>query len=259
MNILLFDQHELSGGRLCLPGNDRRALHIRNILDLKEGDSIRVGMINGGIGKGRILEVEGPNVEIEIFLEDDPRPERNLTLILALPRPIMLQRILKQATVLGVKTFYLIRSEKVQKSYFQSTALEPKNIRDLLLQGLEQAVDTRLPGVYIHQRFKPFVEDSVPRMHGGSLLLAHPEADQALPDVYRKGMLKNEITLAIGPEGGWNDFEVKLFRDKGFSCFSFGSRILHVDTAVLALLSQVIVLQDLVVGRCISDAALHRK
>ena len=57
-------------------------------------------------------------------------------------------------------------------------------------------------------------------------------------------MVKNFV-LAVGPEGGWNDFEVQAFMDQGFDCFSFGSRILHVDTAVLVLLSQLMMLQDL--------------
>ncbi|MCI5151399.1 MAG: hypothetical protein D3916_18805, partial [Candidatus Electrothrix sp. MAN1_4] len=80
-------------------------------------------------------------------------------LILALPRPIMLQRILKQATVMGIRRLHLIRSAKVEKSFFQTPVLEPEKIRELLLEGLTQAMDTCLPEVHIHRRFKPFVQD----------------------------------------------------------------------------------------------------
>ncbi|MCW5204744.1 RsmE family RNA methyltransferase, partial [Desulfobulbus sp. N2] len=50
---------------------------------------------------------------------------------------------------------------------------------------------------------------------------------------------KKRILLAIGPEGGWNDFEVNSFLEQGFLPFSMGNRILHVDTAVVALLAQL--------------------
>jgi RsmE family RNA methyltransferase len=47
------------------------------------------------------------------------------------------------------------------------------------------------------------------------------------------------ICLAIGPEGGWNDYEVDRFIQAGFRAFSMGERILQVDTAVVALLAQI--------------------
>ena len=245
MNLLLFEQNELSGSYLNLAGNDRRARHIVDILGLQMDDIVRVGMVNGKMGSGRILQVGKQGVEMKITLSVLPIEDRDMTLILALPRPIMLQRILKQASVMGIRRFHLIRSARVQKSYFQSTAVQEESVRSVLLQGLEQAMDTRLPEVFVHNRFKPFVEDIVPEMEEEGRLLAHPGASLTLPDLYDQGSVDNKLVLAIGPEGGWNDFEVQSFRDQGFACFSFGSRILHVDTAVLVLLSQLMVLQDL--------------
>ena len=48
-----------------------------------------------------------------------------------------------------------------------------------------------------------------------------------------------------GPEGGWNDFELDMFVDQGFIPFTMGKRILHVDTATVALLAQLQLLYDL--------------
>ncbi len=245
MNLLLFEERELSGSRLTLAAKDRRARHILEILGLGPGESLRVGMVNGQVGTGEVLQAGERGVELAITLAGAPLAGRSMTLVLALPRPIMLQRILKQATVMGVRHFHLIRSAQVQKSYFQSSVLRPHNLRGILLQGLEQAMDTRMPLVSVHNRFRPFVEDVVPAMEQGSRLLAHPEASFTLPDIYGQGGLDADPVLAIGPEGGWNDFEVRSFMDQGFASFSFGPRILHVDTAVLVLLSQLMVLQDL--------------
>ncbi|MDH3347966.1 MAG: 16S rRNA (uracil(1498)-N(3))-methyltransferase [Desulfobulbaceae bacterium] len=243
MNVLLFDENELLGSTLHL--KDRRATHITGILHSKPGDTLRVGMINGLGGTGRVLKVEDSEVILDVQLTSSPAPKMTLDLILALPRPIMLKRILKQATVLGVRSIHLIRSQRVEKSFFHSPVLQPENMRNLLIEGLEQAMDTKLPTITIHHRFKPFIEDVVPAMNSAAKLLAHPGEEGTLTDLYGADVSLDNNVLAVGPEGGWNDYEVDCFYDAGFHGFSMGPRILHVDTAVVALLSQLQVLHDL--------------
>jgi RsmE family RNA methyltransferase len=243
MNIVLFEEYELAGDRLVLSG--RRADHIRSVLRLDRGDSLRVGRVNGPMGRAEILAWQGNDVELRVDLDREPPPAARVELILALPRPIMVQRILKQATVLGIERLHLIRSARVEKSFFHSPVLQEGKIRELLLQGLEQAVDTRLPEVFIHHRFRPFVEDVVPTLQGCGIL-AHPGVEKTLPVVFaRCGDPVPRILLAVGPEGGWNDFELECFIRQKFQPFTMGSRILHVDTAVTALLAQLRLLLDI--------------
>ena len=245
MNILLFEPAELDGSLLRLAEEDRRAQHVVQVLRLAPGDDLRVGMVNGGMGTGRILGLQDGRLEMEVSLAAPPPEPPAIELILALPRPIMLQRILKQATVLGVRRFHLIRSQKVQKSFFQGSVLQAENLRELLLQGLEQAVDTRLPEVCLYHRFRPFVEDVLPTLTAAGRLLAHPGQGPGLADLHGAGRIDSPLLLAIGPEGGWSEHEVGSFREQGFTCFSLGPRILHVDTAVLVLLAQVRLLQEI--------------
>ncbi|HHO48360.1 MAG TPA: 16S rRNA (uracil(1498)-N(3))-methyltransferase [Desulfobacteraceae bacterium] len=245
MNLLLFEPDELSGSLLRLDAGDRRARHIREVLGLRPGDLLRVGMINGKMGSGRITDSDGGGFVIEVRLTAPPPVLPAMELILALPRPIMLQRILKQATVLGVRSFHLIRSRRVQKSYFQSSVLRAETVREILLQGLEQAVDTRLPEVHVHERFRPFMEEVAPVIRSDSRLLAHPGTDADLAWLFREERIGGGIVLAVGPEGGWNEYELRCFLDLGYCPFSMGPRILHVDTAVLVLLSQLKILQEL--------------
>jgi 16S rRNA (uracil1498-N3)-methyltransferase len=47
------------------------------------------------------------------------------------------------------------------------------------------------------------------------------------------------VVLAIGPEGGWNDFELGLLEARGFQRISLGPRSLRTDTACIAMLSLV--------------------
>ena len=45
------------------------------------------------------------------------------------------------------------------------------------------------------------------------------------------------VLIAIGPEGGWNDFELRLLEAHGFTRVGLGPRTLRVDTACTALLA----------------------
>ncbi|MGR0480851.1 MAG: 16S rRNA (uracil(1498)-N(3))-methyltransferase [Candidatus Electronema sp. V4] len=241
MNLLLFTQEELADGCLRLSGF--RAEHIRRVLGLAAGDSLRLGMINGRLGQGTVLSIDAEAVTLVVQLEREPPPPPPVELILALPRPIMLQRILKQAATLGVRRIHLIRSAKVEKSFFHSPALLPEKIRERLLEGLTQAaVDTRLPEVRVHPLFSAFIHDVLPELDG-CRLLAHPGVSAGLPEVFPKN--GERVLLAVGPEGGWNEHELRCLSEQGFTAFAMGSRILHVDTAVAVLLGQLQLLREM--------------
>ncbi|WP_448872885.1 16S rRNA (uracil(1498)-N(3))-methyltransferase [Desulfobulbus propionicus] len=242
MNLLLLDPCEITSEEAILTG--RRSTHLRTVLKVAPGDTVRVGVVRGRVGTGRVLAIEGEAVRLSVELTDQPVCDLHVELILALPRPIMLQRILKQATVLGVRRFYLIRSRRVEKSFFHSPVLEPEKIHALLLEGMEQAMDTWLPEVTIHQRFKPFVEDVLPTLAGKGLI-ADPAGAGTLAEGPVSGDQGQRLLLAVGPEGGWSDHELQSFADQGFYGFTMGSRILHVDTAVVSLLAQLQLLYDL--------------
>ncbi len=250
MNIILLQREEIHADTVIL--RDRRAEHIRKILKSREGDLLRAGIIGGPLGSARVMSSHGREVTLRLDCRQEPPAKAATALILALPRPIMLKRVLAQATAMGVERIMLINARRVEKSFFQSSLLSPAGIRTALLQGLEQAGDTRLPEVSLHPRFRPFIEDELPPpRHGGPLrLLAHPATEPAAaatatadPPAAAATGPKTATTsgwrqlLAIGPEGGWVDFELDRFYQQGFRPFSWGQRILRVDTAVPVLLA----------------------
>jgi len=248
MNLLLFEATELgSDAKVTL--KDRRSHHIINILGCRPGDRIRAGVINGAMGKAEILAINGKGRKAEVVLHFTPAEiqvvQPTVDLILGLVRPIMLKRILAQAVSLGVGRIFLIRSNRVEKSFFEAKLLQDENYRQYLLQGLEQAKDTYLPKVTIHQRFKPFIEDVVPGLNSpySWKLLAHPAAGADLKQTVGKG-LGGRALLAVGPEGGWVDYEVEKFLGQSFIPINMGRRVLRTDTAVVALLAQLMLLLE---------------
>ena len=242
MNLLLLESHEITADNTVIL-SDRRSEHIIRILACKPGDTVRVGVINGPVGTGEIVSIKNIEVALRFTPEGPPSEQPPLDLILGLVRPIMLKKILAQAASLGVGRIFLINANRVEKSFFGASLLKGERYRSYLIEGLEQAKVTYLPQVSIHQRFRPFVEDFVPTIAKSysRLLLAHPEAGEALKQVTGTE-ISGRTLLAVGPEGGWVDFEIEKFLGQLFVPVSLGDRVLRTDTAVVALLSQLMVL-----------------
>jgi RsmE family RNA methyltransferase len=247
MNLILLHPQELTDQHAILTG--RRAEHIHKVLRCTIGDSVRIGVLDGMLGTGCIQEMDGNRVVLQVHLTTEPPLFPPTDLILAVPRPIMLKRVLAQAASMGVSRIFLVNANRVEKSFFSSTLIQNNDFTEPLCLGLEQAMDTRLPEISVHPRFRPFVEDLLPSLLSDCpiRLLAHPEGDRTIAQA-AKGLLgqpDQRTVLAIGPEGGWVDFEVEHFKTQGFAPFSLGPRILRVDTAVPALLAQLSLLRQL--------------
>ena len=233
--ILLFPEDFAAGAADRAVLREDRLRHVTQVLRASVGDELRVGIAGGQIGRGRICALDDEGVELEVRLERDPPSPAPATLVLALPRPPMLRRVLHTATAMGVKRIALIGARRVEKSFWDSHALHDKAIREQLVLGLEQACDTVLPEVRMSRRFKPFVMDELPEWSAGSrALVAHPGSAAECPR-----QVAGSVTLAIGPEGGFNDFEIETFEAQGFEAVHLGERILRVEAAVPALLSRL--------------------
>ncbi|MFT6914982.1 MAG: 16S rRNA (uracil1498-N3)-methyltransferase [Motiliproteus sp.] len=234
MNLLLLtDADFIDPNRVRIDG--RRHAHIRDIHKAALGDPLRVGLLEGLIGRGVITRLDDQCVELEIQMDQPPPPQLSLTLLLALPRPKMLRRIFQSCATLGVAELILINSYRVEKSYWQSPLLAKDKIHEQLILGLEQGIATQLPRITLRKRFKPFVEDELPALIKGSrALVAHPYQAQPCPR-----QSDQPTVLAIGPEGGFIPYEIDKLTDTGFTAIEIGRRILRVETAVTTLCAKL--------------------
>jgi RsmE family RNA methyltransferase len=234
MNLLLFSPEECPApGIIRLDG--RRLQHVMTVHRASVGESLRVGEIGGRLGTGTISALSPQSMDIHYTLAEAPPAKLPLTLLLSLPRPKMLKRILQAVAALGVERLVLMNSYRVEKSFWTSPWLEPDAVREQLLLGLEQARDTVLPAVQLEPLFKPFVEDRLPALCiDRQRLVAHPGTTQACPVA-----LNQPLVLAIGPEGGFIPYEIEKLAGAGFEVVHLGPRILRVETAVTALIARL--------------------
>lgn len=244
MNLLLFTAADRLGDESLII-TDQRLRHLLEVHRAKVGDSIRVGEVAGLMGAGEITELDSNRAIIKFSLPQAPPPKLPLTLVLALPRPKMLRRILRSVAELGIKELHVINSYRVEKSYWQSPVLRAEPVRDYLLAGLEQARDTQLPIVSYHKRFKPFAEDVLPSLiTGRRALLAHPGDFPPCP-----GTSEEATLLVVGPEGGFIPYEVQKLQEAGCAAVSLGPRILRVENAINVLTGRLFSFVDADVNR----------
>ncbi|MFW2176797.1 MULTISPECIES: 16S rRNA (uracil(1498)-N(3))-methyltransferase [unclassified Moraxella] len=215
--------------------------HLHETLKLQIGDSIKVGITNGNLGTAIVQDLNQTSVTLCQIHCPTPFPAKlPLTVILALPRPKVLRRLIMDMTAMGVQKLILVNSYRTEKSYWQSPLLA--KIDEYIHEGLQQGCDTVPMLVECKKRLKPFVEDELPAMiDGKQAIIAHPYANSHFSQVYQS---EQETVLVIGAEGGWIDYEVALFEKMGVQSAHIGQRILRTENAVSVLCGMVLLKQN---------------
>jgi RsmE family RNA methyltransferase len=274
LNRFLFDPSELEDDQrtIILPKEDFRTIHAAKILGLRNGDTVRAGLVRqelltdtatiqwipeGKVKKAEPLGNGDPPGSLRISLQDlkapssDQMDDMKVSLLLALPRPLQLGRMLPMIAQMGVDQLVLTGATKVPKDYFGSHLFrKPELITDKLVEGLCQAGDVRLPKLWIRKNLRDFMAQELdvlfPRDEFARVI-AHPQRgddDTSKTNRMRDVVFpcssdnKRRILLAVGPEGGWEEpDELDRFRELGFQQITLGTRILRSDVAVVSLLS----------------------
>ncbi len=235
MNLIILSKNDYIEGTSRVEIHDHRLTHILEVNKPSVGDELRVGLLGGNIGCGKVTYLNDDRVEMDVVLDRKPPAPLLFTLILAMVRPRVFRRVLTQVTAMGIKKIIVINSYRVEKSFWKSPVLEADSLNKHIILGLEQGQDTIVPEVLIRPLFKPFVEDELPDIIKGTLpLVAHPYSPTQCP--YNVG---KSITLAIGPEGGFIPYEVNKLMECGFAAINMGERTLHVESAISGLVSRL--------------------
>jgi RsmE family RNA methyltransferase len=253
VNLLLVESAELAGDSTCTL-SDRRAVHLRTVLGVVVGSQVKAGVIAGGIGTAEVLADDGTQIMLRVAVAEAGPPPVPIELVLAIPRPKVLSRVIEAAAAFGVARIDLTNAWRVDKSYLRSPRLEPESLGLAARLGAEQGATTRLPAIAIHRRLMELLDTRWPTPTQGLGPIPMPEPTPMLKLVAHPGAPPIEravtealapVCLAIGPEGGWIERELETFVARGFTPVSLGAPILRVETAVAAALGQLLVLRRL--------------
>ncbi len=239
MNIILFSDNDKYFSDFCFIKNDERYLHIKNILHLKEGDVFKCGLINGKIGKGIIKEIDEARLLFSFIEEEIPETLYPINLIIGIPRPIQLKRLLKDVATIGVSSIHLVGTILGEKSYLDSTLIEENKIEKYLLEGASQAGSTILPTCTIYSSVYQFFEKM--KIDKEVTKIIFDINYKNAPSVSARDIKKcKSIWLSFGSERGWSEKERNIFYREGFRSITLGKRILRTETACIVGLSYVL-------------------
>ncbi len=226
MNIILLPEDTQHSVTL---NNANVLKHAHQVLKLQVGDVVKVGILRGNLGTATVADIQPHRLTLTNIQCHQTIPKKlPLGIVLALPRPKVLRRLIIDMTAMGVENLILINSYRSEKSYWQSPLL--KRIDEFITEGLQQAGDTVPLNVTFQHRFKPFVEDELPQLIvNKQAIVAHPYSDRHLNQVWQNHL---PHMLMIGAEGGWIDYEVNLFLQQGCDIAHLDKRILRTENAV---------------------------
>jgi RsmE family RNA methyltransferase len=254
VNLLLFEADELGrpGGAAIdaeveLAADDRRARHLREVLRAQPGQTVRAGVVRGATGRAQLLTADG-SMRLRVTLDGAVSPRPPVQLVLAVPRPKVLPRVLETAASLGVARIDLVNAWRVDRSYFSSPRMAADELAAALRLGCEQGATTWVPDIELHPLLMPFIETEAGRWPADAhRVIAHPRAGAPIETAVPPGA-RAPVLVAIGPEGGWIDRELASFSALDFRAVTLGEAVLRVEAAVAAVLAQIHLLRRLQAG-----------
>ena len=233
MNIVLLDPRQTESEYWSI-SSKRQLEHLQQHLEITVGDTLKVGIREGKRYLTEIVEVTEQAIKLKPLKEEIIPEKLPVTLIVAMPRPKVLRRLIMDSVTLGVEKIILLHSYRVDKSYWQTPFLQ--QLDHYVSLGLEQAGDTVAPQIEIYKRFKPFVEDVLPGLISVErpAYVAHPYVEKSMPFA-----IDHPCTIVIGPEGGFIPYEIDLLIKNGCQALSLGNRIIRTETVIPYVLGRL--------------------
>ena len=214
---------------------DDQAHYLRSVMRLNAGDSIILFNGHGGEFRCRIEQLarRQSSCLIESFTEIDREMPCRVHIVQAACRSEKIETVLQKATELGAASFQVVRSER--SSLKLDAAKLTRRIQrwqKIIIEAVEQSGRTIVPA--IHWRNRP--EDIHQQ---GACFTLHPDTEFNWQQQRQSIAQSNDITLAIGPEGGWSSRDLEQLLHDGFQPLCFGPRIMRTETAAPALLAAI--------------------
>ena len=153
----------------------------------------------------------------------------SLTLAQALVKGDKFDWVVQKATELGVTRIVPLLTEHSEFRKAEGRELRLLRWRRIALEATKQCGRRKLIELGEVQNFQQFCETEP----NGLRLIFSERGGKGLAQMASA----NSVTLAIGPEGGWSENEIKLAEIHGFVPVHLGNRILRTETAAVAAVS----------------------
>ena len=218
------------------------AHHLRDVLRMDVGDEVEVFDRRGGVGGGKILLVNGSGVVVEVDgVREALRPRVQLTVAAAVPKGGRADWMIEKLSELGVEAFVPLKTER---SVVELKG-EAKNERWNRLAA-EASRQSGREGVMRIERMMELREAIERGKHEGvniwqmSVGKDSVGIGEMVGRIRGEGKLVGEMMVLVGPEGGWSEGEMEMFKTAGIAGVRLTQSVLRVETAAVAAVAVIL-------------------
>jgi 16S rRNA (uracil1498-N3)-methyltransferase len=225
--VQLFYDPDLQAGHHQL--RDEEARHAFQVLRKKVGDELDLVDGKGGWFKATVASISKRECLLEVspVQQDDKRADHRLHLLVAPTKNIdRFKWILEKATEIGVDFIQPILTEHSERKHLRNDRMER-----VLEAAMKQSLRSWLPELGELLPFTTALEQTHLDNVRYLAYLGQQDETGLLRDNYQRG---NNVTIAIGPEGGFSPAEAALARSFDYNFVSLGPNRLRTETAAIA-------------------------
>jgi len=223
---------EFSANQAALTGP--HAEHLIRVLRVRVGQEFDIAS-GPSIRRGRVVGIVQGRVDFELGEEIPAMAPSDVTLLLAIFKFDRMEWAIEKCTELGVKKIVPVVARRTDAHLAAASAKRSERWLRIALQASEQSRRSAPPEIATPIKLR----DAVSLPGAMRIILAESEQQTHLRDVFANET-SGEILLAVGPEGGWADEELRIFQEQGWISASLGPTILRAETAAIAALAIVI-------------------
>lgn len=222
---------EVSGERAALTG--AHASHLARVLRARVGQEFDIAAGNE-LRRGRVIAVNDTRVEFELGEIVEAGTVRPVTVVLAVFKFDRLEWAVEKCTELGALRIVPVIARRTDAHLSNSSGKRVERWRRIAREASEQSRRLSAPEIPEPVRLKQYLGIEAA---GTRIVLAENEQEVLLRDLTGG---EEQVSIAVGPEGGWAEDELKMFGEAGWSSASLGGTILRAETAAIAALSIVL-------------------
>ncbi len=218
---------EVSGNHAALTG--AHAEHLVRVLRARVGQEFDIAT-GSVVRRGRVTSLADHRIEFELGEEVPAASTANVTLLLAVFKFDRMEWAIEKCTELGVSRIVPVIARRTDAHLASAAGKRVERWRRIARQAAEQSRRSAPPEIVAPMKLK----DATSWPGGLRIVLAEEEQETQLRNVLASHPCGGETLLAIGPEGGWTEDELGLFREAGWTSASLGPTILRAETAAIA-------------------------
>lgn len=215
---------------------DPEILHrLSKVLRLRMHDQVRIFDVQNKEYLAQISEINKKIIKLEIQkkLPNILFPKPETWLYQALTKPMSkFETVLQKGTELGTNGFVpIITAHTETKSLGKEERLE-----NIIIGASEQCGRSDIPKLNQTQNFAEILANPP---QGANILTYENESEKTLADILPELKNSEKINIFIGPEGGWEEQEIRQAQEQNFQIIGLGEVILRTETVAPALLAAI--------------------